>query len=993
MKLYKSYLSHLIFLSLFLLIRADFSQAQVVINEIQASNAEVIFDEDGDAEDWIELYNTGSQAVNLNGYGLSDDYYNPFRWIIPDIDIEPDEFLLIWASGKDRTSPTAPLHTNFRIDRDGEEVLLTTPDSTRADEIPPTPIPRDVSYGRYPDGGENFYYFDEPTPGAPNISPRYDDSLQPPVFSHKGGSYSNSFHLTFTAEEGADIYYTLDGSMPERETANRYTGPVYVTGSHTIRARAFKEGALPSEPKTYIFNRLSPDLNNFDSNLPLVVINEYNTEITPGDRTPASITIFDTKEDGRADMWNEEHYQSRMIINKRGSSSLAVYPKHMFGFHLRDELDENRNSSLLGLPPEHNWILYAPYGDFSLMRNVVAYTLFGEMGWYSPRTRFVELFLHNGKGPVSYQHYYGVYVLVERIKWDNNRVNITKIGPNDNSEPEITGGYIIKKDRLNEGESGMRTNLGTLLAHVRPNEQDITTQQQDWIRNYMNEFESTLYGPDFDDPVNGYEKFIDVDSFIDHFLHTELLKEIDGYRLSTFMYKDRGGKLIMGPVWDYNFSLGIADYLEGWKPEGWYYEQASNDCFIGCGVRDWYLRLMEDPNYIERMQERWWELRQGIFGRDYLMNKFDGYKELLEEARRREFDRWPRFNTDVWPRPNWIEIPTWIDEVNWMKGWLNNRISWMDRQMGDPPDTMLKYFWYFSEEMPNNTPLETLDATYTSDEKTAYIEYHCSLSGYPFDPDHENWRQASMERRNMPTQTNYRTAGNMGKAFDEDEMRGLQVRQPFRGDAGENMLIFHIPTTDTEEIVFSFAAKDEGAADQLLIDYSITPNEPIWSTDELDNVELSLSDDYGLYEIDFSHLDEVNDNPDFKIRIRFAGENINLNEGNRVTLNNISVEMANPDRRDTEGVIGEPGPFQLNQNYPNPFNNQTTIEYRLPFGTHVTLDVYDLLGRRVSVLVDGMKEAGLHEVNFDAAGLSSGLYLYRFTTSFDTSTKKMLLVK
>jgi len=985
------YICRFLFLLIFFIYPVSPLHAQVVINEIQASNAEVIFDEDGDAEDWIELFNNSNEPVNLNGFGLSDDYDNPFRWIIPDITIEPGEFLLIWASGKDRTTVSAPLHTNFRIDRDGEEVLLTTTDSTRIDEIPPTPIPRDVSYGRYPDGGEDFYFFDEPTPGSPNTSPRYEVSLQPPVFSHKGGSYRDSFQLTFTADEDADIYYTLDGSLPERETARRYTGPVFMSGSRTIRARAFKEGALPSEPKTYIFNRLSPDLNNFDSNLPLVIINEYDTEITAGDRTPASITIFDRKEDGRSDLWNEEHYQSRMIINKRGSSSLAVYPKHMFGFHLRDELDENRNSSLLGLPPEHNWILYAPYGDFTLMRNAVAYTLFGDMGWYSPRVKFVELFLHNGNGPVSYQHYYGVYVLVERIKWDNNRVNITKITPQDNNEPEITGGYIIKKDRLNEGERGMRTNRGTLLAHVRPNEEDITRQQRDWLLNYMNEFESTLYGSNFDDPENGYEKYIDVDSFIDHFLHTELLKEIDGYRLSTFMHKDREGKLKMGPVWDYNFSLGIADYLEGWIPEGWYYEQASNDCFVGCGVRDWYLRLMEDPNYMQRMQERWWELRQGIFSREYLMEKIGGYKDLLDEAQQREFQRWPRIGTYVWP--NWYLGFTYSDEVNWMMGWLSNRISWMDRQMGDPPDTLLKYFWYFSHEIPNNTPLETLNATYLSDEKNAYIQYHSSLSGYPFNENHENWRQASMERRNMPTNLNYRTVGNNGKAYDEDEMRGLQVRQPFRGDAGENTLIFHIPTTDSEEIVFSFTAKDEGAADQLIVDYSVSPDEPAWNSSGIENPIFELSEDYGLYTIDFTDITEVNDNPDFKIRIRFDGEEINFNEGNRVTFNNISVEMANPDRRDREGIIGEPGPHRLEQNYPNPFNNQTTIAYRIPVGVHVKLEVYDLMGRLITVLVNESKEAGVHEVMFDAASLASGLYLYRLTTPFESTTKKMLLVK
>ena len=966
-------------------------QAQVVINEIQSSNGTTFFDEDGEAEDWIELYNSGSQAVSLNGFGISDDYDNPFRWVIPDITIDPGSYLLIWASGKDRSSSSNPLHTNFSISSAGEEILLTEPDGTRIDEVPPIPIPRDLSYGRYPDGSDQFYFFEQPTPGEINGGERYRQRLSPPQFSHEGGAITSSIQLILTAEEGSNIYYTLNGSEPIAGRSALYTGPLSVNRSLMIRARAASEGNLESEVKTAIFNYLSPEVANFSSNLPLVIINRYNTEINPGDRTPGAITFIDSKENGRAGLSADRRFQSRMKINKRGSSSLS-FPKNMYGFHLQDEDDTNLSASLLGLPPDHNWILYAPYTDMTLMRNVVAYQLAEDTGWYAPRTRFVELFKHSGSGPVTNQHYHGVYVLVERIKWSDDRVDIQQIAPGDNNEPEISGGYIIKKDRLNEGESGFRTRRGTRLAHARPAEEDISTEQQRWIRNYMSDFEDALYGSNFDDPNAGYENFINVDSFIDHFLVTELLKEIDGYRLSTFMYKDRGGKLIMGPVWDFNLSIGIADYLTGWEPTGWYYPEASNDCFVGCSVRDWYVRLMEDDTYRQRMNERWWQLRQGVFSHSHLLGMIDDNYRLLQESQVRNFERWPTLGTYVWP--NWYIGQTFRDEVDWMKNWLRQRLLWMDRQMGDPIEQntpLLKYFWYFDDSMPNNTPIQTVYVTKNL-RQNAFIEFRSSLDGYPFDENHPNWREASMERRNRPTELNYRPGGNQNKAYTADDMRALQIRQPFRGDAGENAIILHLPTAGYRGAVLSFAAMDEGAADRLIADYSVTDGEPQWTTTGMDISEFSLSDEFQLYEIDFSSIQQTDNNLHFKVRFRFDGDDMSASDGDRVTFNNISLDVDGPIRigPDPSEI---PQLIELNQNYPNPFNAGTIINYRLPRSSFVTLEVFDLLGRRVATLADGFREAGSYDVPFDAAGLSSGVYVYRLTTTGGVFSRKMVLIK
>lgn len=815
-----------------------------------------------------------------------------------------------------------------------------------------------------------------------------EPEISAPLFSHQGGPYQEPFQLILESDSAAEIFYTLNNTRPSPQNGQRYTAPIRMTGSVTVRAAAFR-GGQTSEVASHTYNRLSAEVAAFTSDLPLIIVNAYNQQITPDVRVPAAITLLNDKTDGRYSFPGENPLYSRMEINKRGSSSL-MFPKNMFGLSLRDEEDENRNLPLLGMPSENNWILYAPYTDMTLMRNVVAYQLSEEMGWYAPRTRYVELFLHSGTGPVTMQHYHGVYVLVERIKWDNNRVNITKIAPEDNSEPEITGGYIIKKDRLNPGESGFRTRRGTQLAHVRPHEIDMTRDQREWIRNYMSDFEEALFGEQFRNPDIGYEKYIDTDSFIDHFLHTELLKEIDGFRLSTFMYKDRDGKLIMGPVWDYNLSLGIGNYLEGWIPRGWYHEIMVNDCFIGCNIREWYLRLMEDPDYMERLKSRWWELRQGIFSNEYLLGMIDANREQLQESQARDFQRWPRLGSYVWP--NWYIGNTWMDEVNWMKNWLSERLAWMDSQLGPQPENRLHYFWAFTDELPNNTPLEKVTATYSQSGQDAQIRYHSSLQGYPFDSSHPDWRKASMERRNRPTALNYNTIGNEGRAYSEENMRGLQVRQPFRGSAGENHLLFHLPTTGLSDLSFSFAAIDEGAAQQLRIDYSATPEEPDWVTTGLSENLFDLTEEYSLFQIDFSSAPEVNDNPNFKIRIRFEADDPLADDGNRVTFNNFSLEAAS-DKPSNGFDPDDSGSFRLYQNYPNPFQQETTIRFRLQVGTRVKLELFDLLGRRITTLLDENREAGMHQVTFDGSFLSSGLYLYRFHTSFYSSSMQMILVK
>ena len=157
-----------------------------------------------------------------------------------------------------------------------------------------------------------------------------------------------------------------------------------------------------------------------------------------------------------------------------------------------------------------------------------------------------------------------------------------------------------------------------------------------------------------------------------------MCKNIDGYRLSTFMHKDREGPLRMGPQWDFNLSLRNADYLEGWIPQGWYYED------VGAGDYLWYTRMFQDPDFITEYSQRWTEIRADILTTERLMADIDNNVELLNESQQRNFQKWRILGTYVWPNPNPL-ARTYQQEIDLMKQWLDSRLEWMDAQLLAPP--------------------------------------------------------------------------------------------------------------------------------------------------------------------------------------------------------------------------------------------------------------------------------------------------------------------
>jgi hypothetical protein len=253
--------------SFFLGIFSGFGQ-NIVINEILTSNTTINTDEDGSYQDWVELYNNGPASVNLNGYGLTDDPTLPFKWIFPNVTVGTGQYLLVWCSDKNRTTPGSPLHTNFKISSSGETINLTKPGGVPADSVPATVIDQNLSYGRLPNGTGSFVFFSAVTPNAANSGTGYSGFLNPPVFSQNSGFFTSNFNLTLSSPDpGTTILYTLDGSEPD---------PANLSGKTYTYKNQYPQ--LPGQP-------YGPLLNQTYNTL------QYSGPINIVDRTPLANKI------------------------------------------------------------------------------------------------------------------------------------------------------------------------------------------------------------------------------------------------------------------------------------------------------------------------------------------------------------------------------------------------------------------------------------------------------------------------------------------------------------------------------------------------------------------------------------------------------------------------------------------------------------------------------------------------------------------------------
>lgn len=423
-------------------------------------------------------------------------------------------------------------------------------------------------------------------------------------------------------------------------------------------------------------------VNFTNSTLPIVVIDTDDIPIPDEPKITGLMGII-YNGPGQVNQLSDSFnlYNGHIGIETRGSSS-SMFPQQSYGLETRYPDSSIFNVSLFGWPSDNDYILHAPYTDKSLMRNVLTYKLGNELGRWAPRTQFCEVVL-NGV-------YIGVYVLMERIKQNPGRVNINKLNLEDTLGNELTGGYIVKIDKTTGGGEIAWTSPylsqtpgdGQIEFQLHdPKLNELHPFQKAYIQDYITDWEIALKISSFTSPTSGYKAYIDVSSFIDYFLITELSKNIDGYRISTFLYKHRiseGGKLVAGPLWDYNIAWGNVNYCQGDLTTGW--EINFNDICGGTWQNPfWWKRLLDDPLYANDVKCRWTTLRQTVLSDFALLSYIDSSAAFLETPASRHYEKWPILGTYIWPN-NFIG-QTYQDEINYLKTWIQERTAWMDDNM------------------------------------------------------------------------------------------------------------------------------------------------------------------------------------------------------------------------------------------------------------------------------------------------------------------------
>ncbi|MFN6373946.1 MAG: CotH kinase family protein [Chitinophagia bacterium] len=449
-------------------------------------------------------------------------------------------------------------------------------------------------------------------------------------------------------------------------------------------------------PNLFIQIALAQQTILTSSDLPIVIINTGGQIISNDPKITASMGIINNGV-GKRNNINDipKEYNNKIGIELRGQSS-QMFPMKSYDIELRDAAGSELEVPLLGMPPESDWVLYAPYTDKTLMRNFLAYTLAREMGRWASRCRYVELVVDND--------YKGIYLLEEKIKRNTARVNISKLLPTDNSGDELTGGYIFSLDKQPNGWFSSYPVLGSInfnkrqFSYVYPKLADITQPQKDYIKSAVDQFESVLAGPDFQNPSTGTRKYADLNSFIDYFIINELSRNVDGYRLSTYLHKGKNsidGRIKAGPVWDYDLAFRNANYCNGSDIYGWAYKYNYVCPGDGAGlIPFWWERLMQDTSFIGSLRCRWKELRKTTLSDNHIQKIIDSVVSLTTEARGRHFTRWDIMGKYVWPNANPIP-PNYAEEINTLKSWLTQRAAWIDGSLdnsgacGDfPPNTV-----------------------------------------------------------------------------------------------------------------------------------------------------------------------------------------------------------------------------------------------------------------------------------------------------------------
>jgi hypothetical protein len=505
------------------------------------------------------------------------------------------------------------------------------------------------------------------TPTSSNPPPIAASDTLPPLLSLKGSSTVVVQQGDSFVDEGASASDNIDGDLSASVVIEGEVN-TSILGEYVLTYQVSDTAGNSAPPVTRTV------LVNNDELFLQVAIDTNGLTIVDEPKTIANMQMK---------LADEVIYDGNIGIEIRGSSSQS-FDKKSYGFETWDAEGNDTNFPLAGFPEEEDWIFYGPFSDKSLMRNILIYQLSNQIGMYATKTKFCEITI-NGT-------YKGLYVLMEKIKRDKNRVDVSKL-----KDDDITGGYIIKIDKTTGEDDSIDFSFSSeydgfgnkdgdqkiKFLYEYPKAEDLNTAQKGYIQDYYRDFEQVLISDGFAELTTGYRNFIDVPSFIDFFLLNELSHNVDGFRISTFMHKDKGEKLKMGPIWDFNIAFGNADYCRGETTDDWAYKFNEYCPADPSRVPFWWARLLEDPSYVEELKSRWAELRNDILSASNIQEKITEHSVRLiySNSVERNFDTYNVLGTQVWP--NFFIGDTYEEETNYLHNWILQRLNWMDKVIAE----------------------------------------------------------------------------------------------------------------------------------------------------------------------------------------------------------------------------------------------------------------------------------------------------------------------
>ncbi len=966
------------FLLFFTLLSFQFIFCQdIVLNEIMASNRMTLADEDGDYPDWIELYNTGLESVALSGYGLSDDTLDTQKWLIDSIVIDPGDYLIVFASDKDRYGDF--LHTNFKISASGERIILSDTSGTILDQVDLPSQIADISFARITDASLPWI-FQEPTPGSLNTGESFEGFADTVSVSQPAGFYSTSVSVELSAGDSR-IFYTLNGNNPDTNSTE-YSSAITITQSLVLKAISIKENYLsgPMVHHTYFIDEdtelpvisLSSDhYNLFDSTYGIYINFWEDWE------RPAHVEFFeDDKTPGFSENCGIEIYGS-MSANW-DQKSIAVKFKNDYGvsqikYPLFPDFDITTFKGFVLRNAGNDW-------QYTHIRDAVMQTLVKDLDIdyveYRPATSFI-----NGE-------YWGIYNIREKI-----------------NEHYIANRHGVDPDNIDLLENNKEIIQGDTLAYQQ-------------LLDYISTNDLTT------DAAYAYlDSAIDLDECILYFAAQAYYDNMDWPATNIKFWRERS------PSGKWRWILFGLEFGFGLYGHG---EWEDHITFMFDTIERRYTwkpwptllqrKLIENPIIRNRFINQVADLLNTNFKSERVVQVINTLADHISNEISRHRDLWELSGESIHEKM----IPFAENRPDFLRDHVRNffdcgdTISVIINSSGGGR-VKLNTLYLEPAEMPwsgiyfqnNDIHLKAIpDIGYkfdgwtgsvTSDALSLTLSIGGStnlIASFSVDSSDASWI--------VINEINY----NSSNLFDSGDWIEIYNRSAQAIDISDWTF-----TDSADDHTFTFPDCTIIAADQYLVlvedDSAFTSRFPA-VTNYIGEMNFGLNgagefiklvDDVGQI-IDSLTYDDTSPWP-------------TAPDGNGPTL-----ELKNPAWDNSQGEnwmssagYGSPGKensvvisiknykndalptaFKLEQNYPNPFNPVTKISYSIgtihESSVHVDLSIYNILGQKVATLVNKKQPAGKYSVEWNASGFASGIYIYQLKTGNGfQDVKKLVLLK